>query len=134
MSAKPQKAAPSRKGKDKKNALFPKIDLPAHISNIKKEDAWTKNDRNAITVFKTGDMTIILVAMHKNAGLINHTAESITSLQVLEGNLTFETDGQSVELAPGSIVAVHEGIKYSIKANEVSAFLLTSCTIKQAFL
>src|SRR5260221_489215 len=111
MSVKLSNASPNRRSKSSKETSMPKIDLSAHIHKIKKDESWRKNDRNAITIFKTGDMSMILVAMHRNAGLVNHVAESVTSLHVLEGNLTFETDERSFELVPGNIVAVHEGVR-----------------------
>ena len=43
------------------------IDLPSFIEQIKSEKAWEENDRNSITVFKSGKMRVIVGALHKNA-------------------------------------------------------------------
>ena len=61
------------------------IDLNYFTKQIKDEKAWKESDRNAITVFKTNGMRIVLIALHKNAEMTKHTADGIISVQVLEG-------------------------------------------------
>lgn len=68
------------------DSSFVKIDLPFYMKTIKEEEAWHKNDRNAITVFKTDCMCIVLIGMHKDAELTYHVAECVTSVQLIEGN------------------------------------------------
>ena len=50
------------------------------------------------------------------------------SVQVLEGRLQFNTDGKSVELNKGQMLALHERISHSILAQKESIFLLTLTT------
>ncbi|MGI8584377.1 MAG: hypothetical protein ACR2KX_19465, partial [Chitinophagaceae bacterium] len=58
------------------------VDIPDLIKQLKKEKAWDKNDRNAITVFKSDKLRIVLVAMHKKAEMTTEHPENIFSLQV----------------------------------------------------
>ena len=104
------------------------IDLGSFIEQIRNEKTWEDSDRNAITVFKTNGMCIVLIALHKNAELARHTANGIISVQVLEGQMIFTTDQQSVELSKGQLLTLHQGIPHSIVAIEETVFLLTLTT------
>jgi quercetin dioxygenase-like cupin family protein len=104
------------------------IDLPVFMKQIKDEKTWKDGDRNAITVFKTDGLRIVLVALHKGTEMIEHSAAGIISVQVLEGHLTFSADGQSVELEKGQLLALHEGISHSVVAKTETMFLLTLTT------
>src|SRR5687767_3724208 len=66
-------------------------DLPAFIEQVKDEKAWEKSDRNAITVFKTQGMTIVLSAMKEGAVIKDNTVNGFFTVQVLEGSVRLET-------------------------------------------
>ena len=104
------------------------IDLSSFTKQIRDEKAWKDSDRNAITVFKTDSMRIVLIALHKDAEMIKHTADGMISVQVLEGLILFATDEQSVELGKREMLALHEGIPHSVLAKEETIFLLTLTT------
>ena len=104
------------------------IDLGSFIEQIRNEKTWEDSDRNAITVFKTNGMRIVLIALHKNAELARHTVNGIISVQVLEGQMIFTTDQQSVELSKGQLLTLHQGIPHSIVAIVETVFLLTLTT------
>lgn len=101
------------------------IDLPLLIKQIKTEDAWSKNDRNAITAFKTDGMRIVLVALHKDAEMQTHSAEGVVSIQVIDGKIKLKTDEASVEVNEGQVLTLHSGISHSVLAIEETTFLLT---------
>ena len=104
------------------------MDIPEFIQQIKTETTWTNSDRNAITVFKTNGLRIVLVALHENAVMKKHTAAGIISVQVLEGEINFSTDKQSLVMKTGQIIALHKEIPHSVKAIQESVFLLTLTT------
>ena len=104
------------------------INLRSFTQQIKAEKAWEESDRNAITVFKTDGMRIVLIALHKDAEMKKHTAEGMISLQVLEGQMLFTTEQQSVELGKGQMLALHENVPHSVLAKEETIFLLTLTT------
>ncbi len=110
------------------DAALVTIDLRSFTKQIREEKAWKDSDRNAITVFKTDGLRIVLMAMHKNAEMIKHTADAMISVQVLEGNILFTTDEQIVELSSGQMLALHKGIPHSVIAKEETIFLLTLTT------
>ena len=104
------------------------IDQNYFTKQIKNEKAWKDSDRNAITVFKTNGMRIVLIALHKNAEMAKHTADGMISVQVLEGHMLFTTKDQSVELGKGEMLALHENVPHSVLAKEETVFLLTLTT------
>ncbi len=101
------------------------IDLPSLIKQIKNEDAWTKNDRNAITVFKTPGMSVVLVAMHAHAEMTTQTTDGVLKIEVLDGKIKFNTLDESVEVKKAQLLTLHSGIPYSLLALEETTFLLT---------
>ena len=101
------------------------IDLRSFTEQIRAEKVWKDSDRNAITVFKSDGMRIVLIALHKDAEMKKHTANGIISVQVIEGKILFTTEEQSVELGNGQMLALHEGVPHSVLAKEETIFLLT---------
>jgi quercetin dioxygenase-like cupin family protein len=81
-----------------------------------------------MTVYKTNGMRIVLIALHEDAVLKKHIADGIISVQILEGEIIFSTDGQSVVIKKGQMIALHKGLPHSIKAIKESVFLLTLTT------
>lgn len=110
------------------DAAMVTIDLPSFIKQVKEESSWKDKDRNAVTVFKTNGMRIVLIALHAGAEMKTHTADGIISIQVIDGRMKFNADNRSVELNKGQILALHEGIQHSVLAVEETLFLLTLTT------
>src|SRR6188474_3514598 len=81
------------------DAALVKIDIPSFIENIRNEKQWKDSNRNAITVFKTNGLRIVLMALHKDAEMTEHTADGLISIQMLEGRMIFTTEEKSVELS-----------------------------------
>lgn len=104
------------------------MDIPMFIKQLKSETAWENTDRNAITVYKTNGMRIVLIALHKDAELKKHHADGIISVQVLEGEINFSTDDQSLVLKKDQMIGLHKGLPHSVKAIKESVFLLTLTT------
>ena len=104
------------------------IDLFSSIEQIKKEKKWKKTDRNAITVFKTNGLRIVIIALRKGAEMVKHVANGLISVQVLEGKIQFITDEHSVKLGKGQMLALHEGIPHSLLAKKKAIILLSLTT------
>ena len=129
MNEKYNESTPQRPTGDRSiDAALVTIDLPLFAEQIKQESSWKDSDRNAITVFKTNGLRIVLIALHQGAEMARHTAGGIISLQVLEGELQFNTDTQSVELNKGQMLTLHERIPHSVRAIKETTFLLTLTT------
>ncbi len=129
MDEKYNESTPQRPEGDRSvDAALVSIDLPLFIEQIKQESAWKDSDRNAITVFKTNGLCIVLIALHEGAEMARHTANGIISVQVLEGQIQFNTDSQSYKLNKGQMLALHERIPHSVRAIKETIFLLTLTT------
>jgi quercetin dioxygenase-like cupin family protein len=110
------------------DAPLVRMDIPEFIKELKREATWGNSDRNAMTIYKTNGMRIVLIALHKEAVMKKHTAEGIISVQVLEGEINFSTDNESIVLGQGNMIALHTGLPHSVKAIKESVFLLTLTT------
>lgn len=129
IAAKGNDATPQRPaGERPLDAALLALDLPAARQQIKQEPAWTNSDRNAITLFKTNGLRLVLMALRQGAAMKTHTTAGHLSLLVLEGALRFDTAQQSVDLAEGQLLALHAGIPHSVAALAESTFLLTLTT------
>ena len=107
------------------DAAIVTIDLPSFIEQIRQEAPWKDTDRNAITLFKTNGMRIVLIALHAGTEMKTHTADGIISVQVIEGRMKFNANNQSVELDKGQMLTLHQGIQHSVQAVSETIFLLT---------
>lgn len=105
------------------------MNIPDFVRQIKTEVAWEKSDRNAITIYKTEGMRIVLIALHEDAIMAKHTANGVISVQVLDGEIVFNTEHQSVVLKKGDMIALHRGEPHSVAASKESVFLLTLSTL-----
>lgn len=129
MDKKFNEATPQRPEGDRViDAPLVEINLPTFTKQIKEEEAWKNGDRNAITVYKTNGMRIVLIALHKGAEMKQHKAAGIISIQVIEGQMTFTADEKNVELNTGQMLALHKDIPHSVLAKEETIFLLTLTT------
>ena len=110
------------------DASFLTFDVPSLLDQIKSEDDWLKEPRNAMTLHKSRDLRIVLIAMHAGTRIRPHTADYPISLQVIAGSLRFNAGPKSATLRKGQLLTLHEGIPHDIEAPEESAFLLTLAT------
>lgn len=107
------------------------FDTEALIKQIKSEEAWSKSDRNSLTIFKNDSLCMVIVGLHAEAFMKKHSASGTISLQILEGEILFETDNQKTQLTIGKIITLPAGIPHQVYAAKESFFLLTLALQKQ---
>ncbi len=99
------------------------------ISNLSKqlksENAWHSKKRNSVTVFKSDDLHILLVAMHAVTRMPGHKVDVPLTIQALEGRIKVITKKQTLALEKGSLIILESGISHDIEAIKESVFLLT---------
>src|SRR5882762_2698656 len=98
------------------DAPFVFVDLEKYTGQLKKEDAWNKNDRNGITVYKTGGMTIVLTCLHKDATIEENSIDGWLTVQVLEGAVDFTVKEKKVPLKKNQLMTLHPEVSHSIHA------------------
>lgn len=115
------------------DARLVQIDFNHFIEVIKSEDAWKEKDRNAITVFKNDIQTMVLIALHENALMAEHTANGFISVRPLEGEIEFKTQTENAVLTPGKMITLNKGIPHSVLAKKESVFLLTITSVPATY-
>ncbi len=106
------------------------INIPEFLRQIKNEPTWEDSDRNAMTVYKTEGMRLVLIALHEKAVIEEHTANGVISVQVLEGEISFEAEGKSFDLKKGEMITLHRKLPHKVTATRESVFLLTVAGFK----
>ncbi|MBX2905783.1 MAG: hypothetical protein KF744_07090 [Taibaiella sp.] len=107
------------------SATLVEMDLNKFIEQVKNEKPWMEGDRNAVTVFKSDSMRIVLMGLHENAELKAHKAKGVISVQLLEGKIEFVTADHKSVLVKGQMIALQKNIIHSVTALSDSFFLLT---------
>jgi quercetin dioxygenase-like cupin family protein len=90
------------------------MDLQKYIQQIKSETTWKTGEKNAITIFKSEKMKIVLIGLHDQAELKKHTANAQISVQVLEGEIQFSTEETSVVLTVGKMISLQPLIPHHL--------------------
>lgn len=101
------------------------VDIEQFIEIVKTEEAYQKNDRNAITIFKSENMSIVLVALHGGATLLPHKVDSLVTAQVLQGSIRFESSQGVKNIKEKNIVVLHSNEPFNATAIEDTLLLLT---------
>jgi hypothetical protein len=103
------------------------INIPKYIAQIKQEESYDKNGKNAITVFKSDKVTITIVALKEGESIRpgSEENEAQMSLQVIQGNLFFESLGNEATLNDGELITLHQLLSFKAKALSDSICLLT---------
>lgn len=126
MENKSNEATPLRPQGDRViDAPLVEMDLNKFINQIRSEATWKESDHNSITIFKSDTMRIVLIGIHEKASLKTHSADTVISLQVLEGKVRFKADERVVSLGKGQMIALHSRIPHSVSADTESFVLLT---------
>lgn len=107
-------------------AMIP-VDMSKYIKALQAEDAYQKNGKNAITIFKSDRITITLIALkaEQNFQPGQEAGEATMSLQVLSGALSFESMDSLLQLHAGHLLAFNHQLAFNASALEVSICLLT---------
>jgi quercetin dioxygenase-like cupin family protein len=102
-------------------------DLEVVREQLRSENAWEKNDRNGLTVFKTDQMTSVVTILKEGAEICENSVDGLLVIQLISGKVVVETGGSPFELNPGQLLHLHEGVEHSISAKEETLLLLTTC-------
>lgn len=113
------------------DAPFVFTDIGTRINQLREEEAWQKNDRNGITVFKTDHLSIVLVCLHEKA-FFDNLVDGIFTIQVLEGKVRVRTMEGDMELRAGNLVTFHPGVAHTIEATDEAVLLFTNSTAMHA--
>ena len=99
--------------------------LGEQLERLRREPGWRAGDRNAITLFKTPALSVVLLAVKAGARLHEHRADGTLTVQVVSGAVRVDAGGRRVDLAPGEVLVLEPGLEHALEAGPESAVLLT---------
>ncbi len=99
--------------------------LTDEIDALREDLSRSSGQRSAKTLSKTRGLRLTLVVLDESARMAPEAIVGGASLQVLDGRLLVQADGQVHELGPGQVVVLAENLHEPIQAAERSAFLVT---------
>ena len=99
--------------------------LGEQLERLRREPEWHAGDRNAITLFKTPRLSLVLLAVKAGARLHEHRADGTLIVQVVSGAVRVDAGGRRVDLAPGEVLVREPGLEHALEAGPESAVLLT---------
>jgi quercetin dioxygenase-like cupin family protein len=104
--------------------------LTEERERLRHEPAWRSSDRNAITLFKTPALGLVLLALKKGARLPEHRAEGSLTVQLVSGRVRVEAASRRLELEPGDVLVLEPRLGHALEAVQESAVLLTLTGLK----
>jgi quercetin dioxygenase-like cupin family protein len=108
------------------DAPFVFIDIANMIGQLKAEDAWRKNTRNGITVFKSNGITQVITTLKGSEDIIDNEVDGFLTIHLFSGNAVFSTSEGDVIMEKGQFVTVHPHIVHSFKAVTDTVLLITT--------
>ncbi len=101
------------------------FDLAGLLIDLKRDPSWETARHTARTLVKSGPLRIVLVALRPGATLPAHRAEMPVAIHVVAGRIVLRTDGETVALHAGQLLALQPGVVHAVQAEDESAFVLT---------
>jgi quercetin dioxygenase-like cupin family protein len=99
--------------------------IAEEIGLLRQEPEWIAGTRNAVTVVKTSNLSLVLISLRKEANLCGHQVDGPITLQVISGAVRFGVAGQPQILATGTVLALEKSVVHDIQAVDDSELLLT---------
>jgi quercetin dioxygenase-like cupin family protein len=101
------------------------FDIPALLTQLKRERAWQTGSRNGITLLKTEGLRVVLAAMHAGTTIPVHKADGPIAVEVIEGQLLFSAGAHDGSLSVGQLLTLQAGIAHGFHAIEDCSYVLT---------
>lgn len=106
------------------DAPYVYADIEQAIEQLKDEEAWQKNDRNGITIFKSEDVTMVVTIMKANAEMPLQTTDGFVILQTINGLVNVVLNNMTEQVGAQQILSLHPGVEYSVIAAKDAAVLI----------
>jgi quercetin dioxygenase-like cupin family protein len=100
--------------------------LPAMAQQLMAEDAFQHAGRNALTLARGSDLTVVLMVLKAQSELHEHQAPGPITVTALSGHLEFEAamPSEPLRLQTGDTAVCGAHLPHRVKALEDSAFLV----------
>lgn len=100
------------------------FDMEAEVSRLREEKERRRGRRNAITLRKGGELSVVLLVMRAGDRLEEHSAPGPISLVVREGHVRFAAGDKAVEAGGETVLACDAGVRHSVEALDDAVCLL----------
>jgi quercetin dioxygenase-like cupin family protein len=102
---------------------FPIHDMAQQLMT---EEAFETSGRNALTLIRSQNLTVVLTVLKAGATLQEHHAPAPVTLLPLFGDIVLLADEgrKSAELSPGTTGAFSAHLEHRVEATQDSAFLI----------
>jgi quercetin dioxygenase-like cupin family protein len=101
-------------------------DINQSLQQLMNERGWEQTDCNGITLFKTDNLTSVLVCMHTGSRIGENSIDGTVTIQVIEGEVELTADEEVITLHTGQMVMLHHDVTHSLLATEETVMLLTN--------
>src|SRR5262245_54236152 len=99
------------------DAPYVNTSLDVVIHQLKNEEGWKKNKRHSITLFKSPEVTIVMVGLHGGATIDDNEVSGLLSAVVLKGRVRLVTDqNEAYNIDELSLFTVHRQYHHVIEA------------------
>jgi quercetin dioxygenase-like cupin family protein len=102
--------------------VFP---LRAYAAEMRDEPEYRENGHTGVLLMRTDSLRMLLEVAGEGAHIDAHVIHGPATLQVLEGALDVEVDGQVLSASEGEIVVLPHDETRTLTARRQSAFLLS---------
>ncbi|MGE4198025.1 MAG: hypothetical protein AB7G11_12980 [Phycisphaerales bacterium] len=105
------------------------FDLAAEVAALESE-APKQHGHRQKTLFKSAGRTVALFVLDAGAGLAEHAASGVVTVQAFEGELdvmagtTAAAGGTDYHLRPGMLLTMAPGVRHDVRAQTRAVFLL----------
>lgn len=100
------------------------FDLHEIASRLRTESGPVRDGHRQITIFRKGQLTLILFDFEAGGRLADHRAEAEVMIMAVTGRLEVSTADATHRLASGSVLVLDAGVRHDVRAPEPSQMLL----------
>ena len=104
-----------------------RIDLAEVASQLMAEPLAGQRSHRQETLYRHGPVTVAMFLFDTGARMVQHAAEGVVTVHVLEGRLKMSVEEQTHDLRAGQILLMAPGVKHDVYAEQPTRMLLTVC-------
>ncbi len=101
------------------------FDLAAESERLRNEPDGGRDGHRQITLFRGGDVSIVLFDFEAGGWLKEHAADGYVAVHVLSGDIEMTTGEQDYRMPAGSLLVLQPGIEHDVRAVTPSRMLLS---------
>ena len=103
------------------------IDLAEVAAQLAAEPLTGTRIHRQETIYRHGPVTVALFLFDAGARMVEHAAEGVVTVHVLEGRLKMSVEAQTHDLGAGQMLLMAPGVKHDVYAERPTRMLLTVC-------